>query len=224
MHCTLHHADGVVTDIDARTLRIPTTACPGATLVLRELVGLPLATPQRALYDTSRVRQHCTHLFDIAALAIAHAARPVGTERVYDAAVPDEVDHPVAVTVACNGELIHCWLVREHRIVEPTRFAGNPVLGGFARWANAAFEGDALEAAMVLARTCFIATGAAYLTETWTGLPLRLNEGMAGVCHAYAPETLGSSWFIGGGRRDFTNGVVEQLEQFSTSDAGTGLD
>ena len=224
MHCTLHHADGIVTDIDARTIRIPTTACPGATLVLRELIGLPLSTPRGMLYETARVRRNCTHLFDLAALAIAHAARPVGSERVYDAAVPDETDRPVAVTVACNGELIHRWLVREHRIIEPASFAGNPVLGGFARWANEAFDEDAFEAALVLARTCFIAVGAAHLTEAWTGLPLRLNDRRAGVCHAYAPENLDNNRYVGGGRRDFTNGVIEQLEQFSASDAGTGLD
>lgn len=210
MHCTLRHADGCVTCLDARALRIPTTACPGAAVVLRELVGLPLSTPQTTLYDPARVRRNCTHMFDLAALAMAQAARPDETQRVYDAEVPDETGTPVAAMVARDGNPVHRWMIRDHRIVEPIELAGRPLLSGFTHWAGMTFEGDALEAAMVLAKTCFIAVGAPYLTETFTGQTLRRNDAMAGVCHAYREETLDSSWFLGGARRDFTSGVIEQ--------------
>ncbi|WP_066961235.1 DUF2889 domain-containing protein [Rhizorhabdus dicambivorans] len=218
MHCTLWHAGGIITDIDARAFRIPTTACPGAAVVLRELIGLPLAMPREELYEKARVRRNCTHMFDLAALAIAQAARPHEAGRVYDAAVPDETDAPVTVIVECDGQVIHRWLVRDHHIVEPEALAGRPLLRGFTRWAAETFEGDALEAAIVLERTCLIAQGGPYLSEAFTGRTLRLNAVMAGVCHGYAEATLDSSWFIAGARRDFTAGVVEQPVNFFTED------
>jgi hypothetical protein len=211
MHVTLFHDGERITDIDALTLRIPTTACPGAVVPLRELIGMPLKASRSELYEPLRVKRNCTHLFDLAGLAIAQAARPGEPERVYDAAVPDETGEPIWVEVTRNGESIHRWRIRDYRIVEPEALADRPLLGGFTRWATEAFaDADDLEAAIMLHRTIFISVGAPYLTESFTGRTLRRNDHMAGVCHGYAEATLDSSWFIAGARRDFTNGVVEQ--------------
>lgn len=211
MHCTLRHADGIVTDVDCRALRIPTTACPGAAVVVRELIGTPLSTPRATLYESARVRRNCTHMFDLVVLAMAQATREQEPSRVYDAAVPDETDGPVWVDVMRDEQTVHRWLVRHRRIVEPAMFEGRPLLAGFTRWASESFSGDLQEAAFILSKTCFIASGAPYLTEVFTGRTLRRNAAMAGVCHGYAEERLDSSWFLGGARRDFTDGVTEQL-------------
>jgi hypothetical protein len=210
MHCILDHRGGIVTDIDCRALRIPTTACPGAAAVIRELIGLPLSIPRAELYQSSRVRRNCTHMFDLAALAIAQAARGDEPARVYDAEVPDETDAPVWVEVRRDGTVAHRWQVRDRHIVAPSNLAGRPLLAGFTHWASEIFSSDAFESASVLAKTCFIAGGAPYLTESFTGRTLRLNDAMTGVCHAYAADRIDDSWFIAGARRDFTGGVVEQ--------------
>jgi hypothetical protein len=211
MHCTLRHGDGIVTDIDCRALRIPNTGCPGAAAVIRELIGLPLSIPRADLYESARVRRNCTHMFDLVALAIAQAGRAGEPGRIYDAEVPDETDTPVWVKVERDGTTVHRWLVRQDHIVEPPRWSGRPLLRGFTQWASETMEGDALEAAIMLARTCFIAVGAPFLTEAFSGRTLRLSERMAGVCHAYRADKLDETWFLGGARRDFTQGVVERL-------------
>lgn len=211
MHCSLQHCDGMITDVDCRTLRIPNTGCPGAALVIRELIGLPIAIPRAELYESGRVKRNCTHMFDLVALAMAQASRPDEADRLYNAEVPDETDAPVWVKVDCDGETVHRWLVRHDHIVEPAAWAGRPLLAGFTRWASETLEGDALEAAIILARSCFIAVGAPYLTEAFVGRTLRLHETMAGVCHAYQAEMLDRTWFLAGARRDFTDGVVEQI-------------
>jgi hypothetical protein len=100
MTCHLSHDDRIVTDVTAETLRIPTSACPGAAAVLRELIGVPLDIDMAVLYGDGRPRRHCTLLFDLAALAIAHAGRSLeqidkaiilsGNVRDYSLGIPDE--------------------------------------------------------------------------------------------------------------------------------------
>ena len=70
MRCTLRHDGIVVSAIDGEVCRAPFTTCPAAPAALAELVGLPLATPRRMLYGAGRPGRNCTHLFDIAALAM----------------------------------------------------------------------------------------------------------------------------------------------------------
>ena len=71
----------------AVALRTPWTLCRGAVNVLDRLVGMPLSADPQAVYRHADGRAQCTHLFDLAGLAISHAARGIA-ERQYDVEVP----------------------------------------------------------------------------------------------------------------------------------------
>src|SRR6266511_3842032 len=69
----VRHDGERVSAIEGRTVRTPWTSCREATSVLDRLVGIPLSPNPLAVYASTNGREQCTHLFDLAGLAIAHA-------------------------------------------------------------------------------------------------------------------------------------------------------
>ncbi|GAB4150872.1 MAG: hypothetical protein Tsb0016_22820 [Sphingomonadales bacterium] len=208
MQCVLYHDGAQVTDIDARMLRVPTTACPGAAVAIRELTGWRLDTPMTALYGDGRPRRHCTHLFDLAVLAMAQARRTT-PQRVYEAVVPDETTAPVVAEVWRDGACVLAWQVSQGEIVTPAAWRGKPLVAGFAGWALTALDGEALEAALVLHKAYFVSRGRRYLVNRAAGQPIGRNERMIGACFAYAPGQVETARFIGDHVRDYSEAIVE---------------
>lgn len=196
MRCRLEHDGTFVTAIEGEMIRYPTTACPGAPARLGELDNLRLDTPVRSLYDVERLRRNCTHLFDIAVLAMKHALRSEVT-RTYVAEIPDQIDQPIEIVIMCNGQTIHRWTVDRDTILEPAKLAGFPTLRGFTKWAPEKFEEESLEAAFVLSRASFISKVRPYAPQAGKGMPLTENAALIGACYAYSGPNIENGRFIG---------------------------
>lgn len=202
MRVVLQHDGLAVTGLRAETPRTPTTSCWGAGFALERLVGTPLGVSQADFYSSAAPSKHCTHLFDLAALALAHATRGEATRR-YDVVVPDESGDGVFCTITRNGELVHRWLISGQTIREPQAFAGQPVLLGFISWAVKQFSGDELEAALVFQKGFFVSRARRRLFAGATGRPIAANRSMHGVCFAYQPERVDAGLHIDS-TRDFS--------------------
>jgi hypothetical protein len=50
MRCSIVHDGTIVTAVAGQSIRIPTTACPGAVGQLQSLVGRSISTPRRDFY------------------------------------------------------------------------------------------------------------------------------------------------------------------------------
>ena len=180
----LRHDGTHVTALEPSFLRVPLTTCPGAVVPLQRLVGTALDLPSSELVAREDPRAHCTHLYDLAVLAMAQARR--GGIRQYDVAVPDEAEGPVWSTLHRDGVEVLRWRTFRARIVEPAGLADRPLLRGFARWATATFSGDDLEAAMVLHKGYFVSRARPWNVEAGAGLPVGHHEMMRGACHSYS--------------------------------------
>ena len=180
----LRHDGTRITAIEPRFLRVPLTTCPGAEAPLRQLIGLALDTPWAKLATTQDPRAHCTHLFDLASLAMAQALR--GGERDYEVTVPDEHPGPVWTTLHRDGALLLRWQTFKARILSPGPFAGKPLLRGFSRWANAELAGDDLEAALVLHKAYFVSRARPWNVADGAGKPVSHHVMMRGACHSYS--------------------------------------
>jgi hypothetical protein len=209
MTCLLTHDGRAVTDVSAETIRIPTSECPGAATVLRELIGVPLDVDMRELYGGGRPRRHCTHLFDLATLSIAHARRPDSNRR-YDAIVPDRGSDSVTIEVWRNRQRVHAWQVQNDHVVSPPELVEMPLLNGFMAWAARHFHGDALEAAGILSKTYLISNGRRYETEAYAGQSIRMNGPMAGLCHSYSLGQIDRAIILAGNVRDYSDGIPEK--------------
>jgi hypothetical protein len=148
-----------VTAIASASVRAPWTTCPAAGVQLQALVGTPLSDRCLDVAGRTRSDEHCTHQLDVAVLAVAHAARVTAggsARRQYDAVVPfgllDGELH--TVTLDRDGTRVLTWELEGTRVVGPSPWS-EPT-GGFARWANATFEPDTAEAAVVLKRAISI--------------------------------------------------------------------
>jgi len=203
MEVSLRHDGQAIVAISGRFIRWPTTGCPGAVEQLDELVGTPLVLPADALRSGGRARRHCTHLFDLALLALAMAARPRGTRR-WDAVVPDAQDGRTVATITLDGDLVHRWPLVDQDIT----LAGEPsqsLLKGFGAWASERFAGDQLEGAGILRMAAFTARARAHITDN-RPVPLRDFPERRGACFAYSPPMVHTALHRIGVVRDLSQG------------------
>jgi hypothetical protein len=209
---TLHHDGRVVNDVTAQPIRYPFDTCPGAVDRLRPLLGMPLAADARSLRETLQPGQNCTHLYDLALLAIAHAAR-TERQRLFDIAVPDERENGALLELNRDGATVHQWLVQNHRIVEPVELAGNPMMQGFFQWASKAFSEDLLESALVLQRGYFVAQVRRSDYMHAGGRPAAADNMPDGACYTYNSPVVHTAVHTYGMARDFS-ASAEQLLKF----------
>jgi hypothetical protein len=185
----IEHDGREVRGISGESLRAPWTTCPAAGAQLQVLVGTPLTDRCVEVAGRTHSNQHCTHQLDIATLAVAHAARVTegGAERrQYDMVVPfgllDGQRH--TVTLARDGEALLAWELEGTRIVAPPPYS--EAIGGFARWADATFDADTAEAAVVLRRACSIGMSRGLDLD---GYPtLSDMPGLSPVCWSMQPD------------------------------------
>ena len=151
----LGHEANRVTRVEGRALRFPWTACPGAPERLHDLAGMALSPRCTVVGSRTKARENCTHLFDLAGLAVAFAAR--GDERrTYLAAVHDRPDGGEEATLERDGVPLLHWRYRDGHVESPEPFTGVALFsGGFLAWAEAHLA-EGAEAAIVLRRAIMI--------------------------------------------------------------------
>ncbi len=200
----LEHDGRRVLSLRGEADRFPWTTCPGAVDPLARLAGTPLAERATALAEHSDPRAHCTHLFDLAALACSHAAAR-RAERRYDIEIPDRVKGRTRATLRRDGEPLLSWTVEGHRILDPPPFAGVVMRGRqFMQWAEAQLAPDLAEAAIALRRTCYISGGRAHDLD---GVPdASVYLPIAGsTCHTFTPGIAEQGKRVLGTSFDFTD-------------------
>lgn len=208
MWLTLETGDNRVVGIDAGFTRVPATTCPGAVVGLRALIGRPIAGASSNMRAIFPAPENCTHLVDLAAWALSHAAR-ASALRVVDVCVPDERGS-IWVEVRVDGVIAHRWLVADHRIVAPTSLRGLPLMRGFLAWARERFDGDDLELAIMLQRGVFVARGRRYVVDAAPPKPLAAAPAMLDACYSYARDRIDQAFDTVGYVRDFTTAIVAE--------------
>lgn len=213
MACTVRHDGMVVAAIEADIRRAPFSTCPGAVAAVEELVGISLRPSRRHLYGEGRPQRNCTHVFDLAAFAISHAANAEG-ERVLDFIVPDLVELGAWVEARLDGIAIHRWKVGYNEgIVAPAEYAGRGMFGGFARWAESKFEGLALELALHLQKAIFVARGRRYQITQESENSIRDEPERLGACYSFSEPQFSIARPNPDYVRDFTGGLPDRQER-----------
>lgn len=206
----LGHDGKSVTSVQGIPLRIPTTHCGAAALALHALVGKGLTESLAPIYAAEPASHQCTHMFDLAALAIAHARR--GGRRRYDVEVPDEDGEGSAwCAVSRDGRPVHRWRIRNRLIAEPSEFSGLPMLSGFIRAMSRRFSGDDLEAALVLQKGFFVSRARRWRIDMADGRGIAANRQMHDRCFAYQPHSRQHARHVDS-TRDFTHRPEDLLK------------
>ncbi len=209
MWCRIGHDGTTVRSVEADTIRIPKTTCPGAVVPLQELVGTALSSDRKSFYGSGRAGRNCTHLLDLARLAIQRAGRGRFTQ-IFDIVLPDAVDNNTGVQLFIDGELAYDWTLHEDVIVAPAAFAGRRLFAGFAEWAGRQFEGDALDGALMIQKAFFVARGRRYIFDQ-QGAATNLEPEREGRCFTFSEPQFSVARDMIGYVRDYSKGLGEVL-------------
>lgn len=193
----LCYRDGAVTHVSAAAPRHPFNVCPGASNELVKLVGMPLARIANAVTQHTDASEQCTHLFDLAGLANAAAARGI-TYRRYDLDVPRYVDGRSHARLVRDDGFTLAWDIEGSEIVAPARYAGVNLRKGMARWALTTLPEDEAEAALVLRRGALIGYGRSL------GLHQGPHTHLRGSCYAHQPQRAEQAIRLADSTWDFT--------------------
>lgn len=207
----VRHDSRRVTDLEARPERWPWTTCPDAGRQLDALVGMELSPRCLAVGDVTNPRLQCTHQFDLAGLAIAHATRALEV-RQYDVEIPYGAQSGGRRDVRLwrDGELLLAWTLDGHHCAAPAPYSDAPWRGGFLRWADQSLPFDDAEAAIVLRRSCDIGLGRGADLESYPRAS-QLAIASTGICYTFQPETAAVSFRQIGTIRDWDGRVDEML-------------
>jgi len=202
----LQHDGERVTALVSEAIRYPWTPCPEAARPLQALVGMPLSTRCNAVGEHARANQQCTHLFDLAGLAVAHAA--AGRERrLYHCVVKGGPGEIANATLQRDGELILDWEIHggfgASRLRGAAPFEDVPLTGGFMAWAQRELEPELAEAAIVLRRGCMIG-GVRFFDLDEVSKAPEVGT-VQGQCFTYTPGRVEYAYRVRGTRRDFTS-------------------
>lgn len=130
----VRHHEGEVTAIGGEALRYPYSMCPQACGQLQQLLGMKLDCIAHSVTRQADASHQCTHLFDLAGLAIAAAAR--GTlERRYDINIGQRIANRTRATLIRDGDEDLTWDVNGTMIEGPSPYSGINLREGMARWA-----------------------------------------------------------------------------------------
>jgi hypothetical protein len=154
-HCmavTLAHEGGVIQGVDAIMDRWPWTTCPGATAELATtFTGTALADVAKRGLKSS----NCTHLYDLAVFAAAHAGDAGQT--VYDVFVSDAVEGRKYCEIRRDGAVALDWTMANDVIFAPEGLSGTHLMQ-LRDWI-ATLDAPMREAARILQWAALIAHG-----------------------------------------------------------------
>lgn len=200
----MEHSGELITGVSARAVRHPWSACAGAPAHLAaSLKGEKLAD-----VTSHDPRQECTHLFDLAIVAAAHAHDTAPSQ--FDMRVADRIDERTTATLSVDGvEKLH-WQIDGTAIAGPEEFAGLDIKR-LSTWKRD-FPSETAEWATLLRRAIFVSGARQYEAPVNVRAsdqgPLRL-----GVCYNYQlPQAEESTPIFD--RREFSMSGREPLEDF----------
>lgn len=193
---------GEVIAIGGEALRYPYSLCPQACNQLQQLRGMKLDRIAHSVTRQTDASHQCTHLLDLAGLAIAAAAR--GTrQRRYDISVGQRIDNRTRSTLVRDGNEDLTWEVDGTMIEGPSPYCGINLREGMARWALNALNKEAAEAALLLRRCTLISMGRAY------NLDAQIHAATSALCYSQQPERAEQALRMKGSTLDFSH---EQLK------------
>ena len=208
---TIRHDGERVIDVRGRDVRVPWTTCPESVALVERLRGLAVTRSLLAASHFTEPSHQCTHLFDIASLAVCHAARRLeggAVERRYHITLPDRVDGRTRAELHRDGEPLLRWLVQGVRVVEaePEVFGDRSLASAmFNRWAERDLEPDWAEAALVLRRAVFIGLGRQYDFDR-IRKATTFARVVGSACHTFSPQVVGRATRVAGSTRELAAG------------------
>jgi hypothetical protein len=201
----LHHDTATIISADGCYFRGPWTTCAKAGEPLRKIEGHPLVARAAAIGGYADALENCTHMFDLAGLAMAHACRS-SRQRQYDIVVTDMQAPPSLSQTAViwrDGVEVVRWDLEQREVVAPAAWAGAPLRNKFIRWAEERLDPDTAEAAIALRRLIDIAMSRIGDLDRFVRADDATGTMMMGRCMTYTPQNIAVALRVKGSTRNW---------------------
>lgn len=187
MAVVLKHDGDHVVAIRGWTHGYPWSTCPGANAQLDAFVGARIDGPARP--RSVDQQSQCTHLLDLARLAMAHAARG-GKFRYWMTIVrtqsaPNEM---LDARAERDGQLLLRWSLTDYVVAAPSEMAGHKVDGRAVLPEAITADGELFEAAMMLRRAVKMFRGRDRAHKMPMDIAPADRSWMMGACYTFQPE------------------------------------
>lgn len=196
------HVNGSAQHVEGWAVRHPYSTCPLAAAQLARLVNAPLNGLAHSVMRMTDPSEQCTHLMELAGLAIAAAARQIWL-RWYDIEVPRREAGRTLATLDRDGRRMLAWELVDTTITAPAPFQGISLRKGLAAWALASLSEDEAEAALVLRRCALISLGRAMNLEA------QVHAEPTARCFVQQPERAAQGLRIAGSIIDFSDAAQD---------------
>lgn len=217
---TLRHDGQRVTAVEGRAVRWPWQPCVESPGALQALVGVPLDPFPAAIGGWTDARSQCTHLFDLAGVAVAHAARSVtggAAQRSYLAVVPDWFEPPYVAWIERDGREVLRWTIGASSTIAagPEPFPGVRLNRRFVEWCREHLDHDTAEAAFLLRRAAWMSPARHIDLEA---IPMIEGSRIApGVCFTSQPGRIEIARRNRNSLRDYGSTPEQLLSGFPTA-------
>jgi hypothetical protein len=192
------HERGHVVQAQGWAVRHPYSTCPLAAGQLSRLIGMQLESAANSVARIAEPREQCTHLLDLAGLAIAAAANLVG-QRWYDAAVPRRIEGRTRATLHRDRVPMLVWDLQDTTIQKPVAYQDVSLREGMSSWAQGTLTPQEAEAALVLRRCALISLGRT------KDLDAQIHAEPTGRCFVQQPQRAVLGRRMVGSMLDFTD-------------------
>ena len=193
MIVALRHEGGVVREVTSDMKRWPWTTCPGAITQLKTtFVGRSLSD----FANSGEKNSNCTHLYDLALFAAAHAADHEAV--AYDVTVSDPDHGARDALISRDAVTLLAWRLQDVAFVAPGELAGT-TLFTLGNWI-AGLGKPEQEAARILRWASIMALGRAMVIPT--GLSAQAFAG--GACFTFQAAKAGVATRMPNAHQDFS--------------------
>jgi len=197
----LQHDGVTVTGVVAWARRYPWTTCAGATHALEAIRGAELNIHPSYLFAFAAAVSHCTHMFELSAFAIAHAAARAG-DRLYEAEVSDELAGKRRARIIRDGALMLDCELEGDVVSAPSPYAGLNVFSIRSRDLKG-IGPEAAELLLILRRIVAVSRGR---LSDLDAIPDIASLGRPLNCYSGGPKKVGEARRVIGSTRDWSAG------------------
>lgn len=203
----LRHDRTRIVACGGESIRFPWTTCGAeAAGVVSRLEGLQLGSLTKQL-STEQRYEHCTHMFDMAELAVAHASRAEELRR-YDVAVEVVREQgAVRAELSCAQNTAMTWELRNQVILAPDPFT-NVQINELQQWVQQNLDAEIAEAALVLRRAVHVSFGKIY---DWSYAKNAAQMNLPPTCYTFNPARASRAIAVQDHARDFTDRPEEMM-------------
>ena len=202
---------GRILDVAARMDRFPKRSCPGAVGALRTLIGRSASASAAALTAPERGGQ-CTHLVELARLGLAWLVQGKGSGTVEIALTDRDADGVQHLALALDGAPALKWVLEQESIVEPAKYRGQSLFGGFTRWAEAELPPGEVDPWRMAQMAVFVARGRAYIVDGPEPRRVAEEPSRHGACYSFSGAAFETAYDNTGYVRDMSNGLPPPRE------------